>query len=163
MNATNDFFIRTSDPEHAAVVTEVVEPAEGERPRLRGHLRGLVLPALRRLQDRRRVDRGQQCPIHLIELEREKEDNWFFRLSAFQEPLEQLYADNPDCVLPKNRYNEALSFIKGGLQRPLAQPRSRICWGVPVPWDQEQVIYVWIDALLNYYSALSLRDARART
>ena len=129
-------------------------PAQGQRPRLRGHLRGLVLPPLRRLQDRRRADRGQQCPIHLIELEREKEDNWFFRLSTFQEPLEKLYADNPEWVLPGNRYNEALSFIKGGLQ-DLSLSRARISWGVPVPWDPEQVIYVWIDALLNYYSALS--------
>ena len=63
---------------------------------------------------------GNKCPIHLIELEREKEDNWFFRLSAFQEPLEKLYAERPDFVLPRNRYNEALSFIKGGLRRPLA-------------------------------------------
>ena len=59
VNATNDFFIRTSDPEHAAVVTEVVDAAEGERARLRGHVRGLVLPPLCRLQDRRRADRGQ--------------------------------------------------------------------------------------------------------
>ena len=87
-------------------------------------------------------------------LEREKEDNWFFRLSAFQEPLEQLYADRPDFVIPRNRYNEALSFITQGLQ-DISLSRARLKWGVPVPWDKEQVIYVWIDALLNYYSALS--------
>jgi len=97
---------------------------------------------------------GDRCPIHLIELEREQEDNWFFRLSTFQEPLEQLYAENPEWVLPGSRYNEALSFIKGGLQ-DLSLSRARISWGVPVPWDPDQVIYVWIDALLNYYSALS--------
>src|SRR3712207_1219034 len=97
---------------------------------------------------------GNKCPIHLIELEIEKEDNWFFRLSAFQEPLERLYAERPDFVIPENRYNEALSFIKGGL-RDLSLSRGRLKWGVPVPWDPSQVIYVWIDALINYYSALS--------
>jgi methionyl-tRNA synthetase len=96
---------------------------------------------------------GSKCPIHLIELEREKEDNWFFKLSAFQEPLERLYADRPEWVRPPERYNEALSFIKQGLN-DVSLSRARIRWGVPVPWDPDQVIYVWIDALLNYYSAL---------
>ena len=84
----------------------------------------------------------------------EEEDNWFFRLSAFQEPLERLYAERPDFVVPQERYNEALSFIQGGLQ-DLSLSRSRLKWGVPVPWDESQVVYVWIDALLNYYTALS--------
>nr|MBA3301030.1 methionine--tRNA ligase [Thermoleophilaceae bacterium] len=97
---------------------------------------------------------ADKCPIHLIVLEREKEDNWFFKLSAFQERLEALYAENPEWVRPKERYNEALSFIKGGLN-DLSLSRARIRWGVEVPWDPEQVIYVWIDALINYYSALS--------
>ena len=100
------------------------------------------------------VEEGNRCPIHKIELEWEREQNWFFKLSAFQEPLEQLYADRPGFVTPRNRYNEALSFIKGGLN-DLSLSRARLKWGVPVPWDQSQVIYVWIDALLNYYSALS--------
>src|ERR687888_35519 len=100
------------------------------------------------------LEEGNRCPIHKIVLEREKEDNWFFRLSAFQEPLERLYAERPDFVIPRNRYNEALSFIKQGLQ-DLSLSRPRLKWGVPVPWDTDQVIYVWIDALLNYYSALS--------
>ena len=58
---------------------------------------------------------GNKCPIHLIELEREKEENWFFRLSTFQEPLERLFEERPDWVLPRNRYNEALAFVKQGL------------------------------------------------
>lgn len=84
----------------------------------------------------------------------ETEENWFFRLSAFQEPLERLYETRPDFVQPDFRRNEALSFIKGGL-RDISLSRSRLRWGVPVPWDPEQVVYVWWDALLNYYTALS--------
>jgi methionyl-tRNA synthetase len=97
---------------------------------------------------------GHICPIHEIELVWETEDNWFFKLSAFQERLEQLYEEQPDFVEPDFRRNEALSFIKGGLN-DVSLSRSRLRWGVPVPWDSEQVVYVWWDALLNYYTALS--------
>ena len=126
-----------------------------QRPRLRGPLRGLVLPALRRLQDRGRA-RARTTPARSTRSRSlwESQQNWFFRLSAFQEPLERLYAERPDFVEPDFRRNEALSFIRGGLQ-DVSLSRPKLSWGVPVPWDPEQVIYVWWDALLNYYTALS--------
>jgi methionyl-tRNA synthetase len=96
---------------------------------------------------------GNRCPIHKIVLEREREENYFFRLSAYQEPLERLYAERPDFVLPRIRYNEALSFVKQGLE-DVSCSRARMRWGVPVPWDPAQVFYVWFDALLNYVTAL---------
>ena len=154
VGATNDFFIRTSDPEHAVVVSEIVTRLKDNGHVYEGTYEGWYCPRCADFKTDAELIDGNRCPIHLIELEREKEDNWFFRLSTFQEPLERLYAEHPDWVLPGNRYNEALSFIKGGLQ-DLSLSRARISWGVPVPWDPEQVIYVWIDALLNYYSALS--------
>jgi methionyl-tRNA synthetase len=154
VNATNDFFIRTSDPEHAVVVTDVVNRLKENGHVYEGTYEGWYCPRCADFKTDAELIEGNKCPIHLIELEREKEDNWFFRLSTFQEPLEKLYADNPEWVLPRNRYNEALSFIEGGLN-DLSLSRARISWGVPVPWDPDQVIYVWIDALLNYYSALS--------
>ncbi len=154
VNATNDFFIRTSDPEHGAVVSEVVKRIKENGHVYEGTYEGWYCPRCADFKTDAELIEGNKCPIHLIELEREKEDNWFFRLSAFQEPLEKLYAGDPEWVLPQGRYNEALSFIEGGLQ-DLSLSRARISWGVPVPWDPEQVIYVWIDALLNYYSALS--------
>ena len=154
VEATNDFFIRTSDPEHIAVVSEVVERIKENGHVYEGTYEGWYCPRCADFKTDAELVDGNRCPIHLIELEREKEDNWFFRLSAFQEPLERLYAEQPDWVVPGNRYNEALSFIQSGLQ-DLSLSRARISWGVPVPWDPDQVIYVWIDALLNYYSALS--------
>jgi methionyl-tRNA synthetase len=93
------------------------------------------------------------CPIHKIPLTREKQKNWFFKLSAFQGDLEKLYEERPDFVVPDFRRNEALSFIKQGLQ-DVSLSRPTLKWGVPVPWDTDQVIYVWFDALLNYYTAL---------
>jgi methionyl-tRNA synthetase len=154
INATNDFFIRTSDPEHEAAVQEVVQRIHDNGYVFEGTYEGYYCPRCADFKSDAELVDGNKCPIHLIVLEREKEDNWFFKLSAFQEPLEKLYADNPQWVTPQARYNEALSFIKGGLQ-DVSLSRARLRWGVPVPWDPEQVIYVWIDALLNYYTALS--------
>src|SRR3954452_14270283 len=154
INATNDFFIRTSDPEHEAAVQRVVQQIYDNGYVFEDTYEGFYCPRCADFKTEAELVDGNKCPIHLIELVREKEDNWFFKLSAFQEPLEKLYADNPQWVTPEARYNEALSFIKQGLQ-DISLSRARLRWGVPVPWDESQVIYVWIDALLNYYTALS--------
>src|ERR671919_2167519 len=154
LDVTNDFFIRTTDPEHMAKVSEVVQRIHDNGHVYAGTYEGWYCPRCADFKTESELEDGNRCPIHKIELEIEKEDNWFFRLSSFQEPLERLYADRPDFVTPQNRYNEALSFIKSGL-RDLSLSRARLKWGVPVPWDETQVIYVWIDALLNYYTALS--------
>ena len=154
LNVTNDFFIRTTDPEHMAKVAEVVQRIYDNGHVYAGHYEGWYCPRCADFKTESELEEGNRCPIHKIVLEIEQEDNWFFRLSTFQEPLERLYADRPDFVTPQNRYNEALAFIRSGL-RDLSLSRQRLKWGVPVPWDPTQVIYVWIDALLNYYTALS--------
>jgi methionyl-tRNA synthetase len=154
LNATNDFFIRTTDSEHMAKVAEVVQRIHDNGHVYAGHYEGWYCPRCADFKTESELEEGNRCAIHKIELEIEKEDNWFFRLSEFQEPLERLYAEQPGFVTPQNRYNEALSFIKGGLL-DVSLSRARLKWGVPVPWDQTQVVYVWIDALLNYYTALS--------
>src|ERR687891_116614 len=154
LNVTNDFFIRTTDPEHMAKVAEVVRRIHDNGHVYAGTYEGWYCPRCADFKTEAELEDGNKCPIHKIELEIEKEDNWFFRLSTFQEPLEKLYAERPGFVIPRNRYNEALSFIQSGL-RDLSLSRARLKWGVPVPWDDSQVIYVWIDALLNYYTALS--------
>jgi methionyl-tRNA synthetase len=154
VNASNDFFIRTSDPRHVEAVQRVLQTVHDRGHVYEGTYEGWYCPRCADFKTDAELVDGNKCPIHLIELEREKEDNWFFRLSEFQEPLERLYAERPDFVLPDIRYNEALSFIRSGLQ-DVSLTRSRLRWGVPVPWDDSQVFYVWFDALLNYYTALS--------
>ncbi len=154
INASNDFFIRTSDPEHVAKVQEVIQRVHDNGHVYEGTYEGYYCPRCADFKTESEMGAGHTCPIHEIELELETEENWFFRLSAFQEPLERLYESRPDFVQPDFRRNEALSFIKGGL-RDISLSRSRLRWGVPVPWDPEQVVYVWWDALLNYYTALS--------
>ena len=153
VNASNDFFIRTSDPRHHEAVQEVLQRVHDNGHVYLGTYEGWYCPRCADFKTEQELVEGNRCPIHLIELEKEKEENWFFRLSTFQEPLERLYEERPDWILPRIRYNEALSFIKQGLN-DVSLSRSKISWGVSVPWDPEHVFYVWFDALLNYYTAL---------
>ena len=154
LGASNDFFIRTSDAHHVAKVQEVLTRVKDNGHAYEGVYEGWYCPRCADFKTEREIAEGNTCPIHKIPLTWESEQNWFFRLSAFQEPLERLFADHPDFVQPRVRANEALSFIEGGLQ-DVSLSRRGLGWGVPVPWDPEQVFYVWWDALLNYYTALS--------
>jgi methionyl-tRNA synthetase len=153
LEATNDYFIRTSDPEHGRRVQEVLQRVYDNGYVHEGLYEGWYCPRCADFKVENEIEEGNRCPIHHIVLERHSEENYFFALSAFQERLEQLYADNPTFVAPRVRYNEALAFIKSGLQ-DISLSRAQLTWGVPVPWDPSHVFYVWFDALLNYYTAL---------
>ncbi len=154
LEASNDFFIRTTDPPHIERVREVLTRVRDNGFVYEGTYEGWYCPRCADFKAENEIDEGNRCPIHHIELTREQEDNYFFKLSSFQGPLERLYAERETFVTPRTRRNEALSFIRSGL-RDVPLTRHRLTWGVPVPWDQEHVFYVWFDALLNYYTALS--------
>ena len=161
VNASNDFFIRTTDPGHATVVQEFVQQHLRRRRHLRGRLprsllrrlRGLLqrvgprrrtLPAARnraRATSRRRTTSSGSRPI--------------------QQPSARALRRAPEFVLPRIRYNEARRFIEQGLD-DISISRAGQSWGIPVPWDPEQVIYVWVDALINYVSALAYARRRGR-
>jgi methionyl-tRNA synthetase len=154
VGASNDFFIRTTDEGHMNRVQEVVQSVYDNGHVYEGMYEGWYCPRCADFKTESELGEGHTCPIHGIELTRETEQNWFFALSKFQEPLERLYEERPEFVLPDFRRNEALAFIRQGLQ-DVSLSRPNLKWGVPVPWDPDQVIYVWFDALLNYYTALS--------
>jgi methionyl-tRNA synthetase len=160
LTATNDFFIRTTDPQHEAVVQEVLSRVRENGYVYKGTYEGWYCPRCADFKAENEIDEHRLCPIHHIELTREQEDNYFFKLSAFQDRLEALYGEREDFVAPRTRYNEALSFIRSGL-RDVPLTRHKLTWGVQVPWDHDHVFYVWFDALLNYYSALSYAPAPA--
>lgn len=94
-----------------------------------------------------------QCPIHLRPLERIAEESYFFKLSEFQKPLLELYEKHPEFVQPEARRNEVISFVAGGL-KDLSVSRVSVKWGIPVPGDPNHTIYVWLDALSNYITAI---------
>src|SRR4051812_6843117 len=163
INVSNDFFIRTSDPRHKARVQEVMQRVHDNGHVYKGVYEGWYCPRCADFKTEAEIGPDNTCLIHLIPLTREHEENWFFRLSAFQEQLEALYTERADFVLPRVRYNEARSFITGGLQ-DVSLSRSKLTWGVTVPWDESHVFYVWFDALLNYVTALSFaRDGEDLT
>lgn len=160
LHASNDFFIRTTDPQHEAIVQQVLSRVRENGYVYEGTYEGWYCPRCADFKADNEIDEGNRCPIHHVVLTREQEDNYFFKLSAFQERLERLYDEREDFVAPRTRYNEALSFIRSGL-RDVPLTRHKLTWGVQVPWDPEHVFYVWFDALLNYYSALSYAPAPA--
>ncbi len=153
LGASNDFFIRTTDEEHVRRVQEVLQRVYDNGHVYKGVYEGWYCPRCADFKVENEILDGNRCPIHEIELTRESEENYFFRLSTFQEPLERLYSDQPDFVMPRHHFNEAHSFITGGLQ-DVSLSRAHLKWGVTVPWDPSHVFYVWFDALLNYYTAL---------
>ncbi len=152
VNASNDFFIRTTDPRHAKLVQEFVQRIYDRGEIYEGVYSGLYCSRCESFYAEDELVDGL-CPQHGIPPEFVEEKNYFFRLSAYQEPLLRLYDERPDIVLPRFRYNEARSFIERGLD-DISVSRASQRWGVPVPWDETQIVYVWVDALINYWSAL---------
>ncbi|HET6496875.1 MAG TPA: methionine--tRNA ligase [Thermoleophilia bacterium] len=153
VDATNDFFIRTTDAGHEAFVQQFVEKMRAAGDVEKRTYGGLYCTACEGFWYERDLKNGL-CPDHGIKPTWVEEENYYFLLSKYQARLTELFRADPDLVKPKTRYNEALSFIEQGLE-DISISRSSITWGVPVPWDEEQVIYVWVDALINYLSALT--------
>ena len=153
IDASNDFFIRTSDPRHHKAVQDVLQRVHDNGHVYKDLYEGWYCPRCADFKSDAEIGPDNTCPIHQIPLDREHEENWFFRLSAFQEPLEKLFDDNADWVTPRTRFNEARAFLASGLQ-DVSLSRAKLTWGVQVPWDHDHVFYVWFDALLNYYTAL---------
>ena len=154
LNVSNDFFIRTTDAQHKAKAREILSRIRDNGYVYEGVYEGWYCPRCADFKTDAEAGAGRICPIHRTALTREKESNYFFRLSAFQDDLLRLFDEQRDFVMPAHRYNEARSFIESGLQ-DVSLSRSTLKWGVPVPWDDEHVFYVWFEALLNYYTALS--------
>jgi len=152
INASNDFFIRTTDPEHKRRVQEVLQAVHDNGHVYKGLYEGWYCPRCADFKTDAEQGPDHTCPIHLIALTREQEENWFFGLSSFQQQLEELLAG--DFIAPPTRKREALAFVAQGLQ-DISLTRAKVSWGIPVPWEPDHVFYVWFDALLNYYTALA--------
>ena len=153
LELSNDFFIRTTDADHKRLVAEFLQRVYDNGHVYEGFYEGWYCPRCADFKTESEIGPGNSCPIHLIELVRERERTWFFRLSAFQERLERLYAERPDFVMPVHAFNEVRSFVAQGLV-DISLTRQALSWGVAVPWAPDHTFYVWFDALLNYVTAL---------
>jgi methionyl-tRNA synthetase len=154
LNASTDFFIRTSDEGHKRFVQEFLQRMYDNGDIYRDVYAGLYCVGCEAFKTEEELTPDGLCPDHLVPPERIEETNYFFRLSTYQDRLLALYDERRDLVRPDFRYNEARSFIAGGL-RDFSISRAGQPWGIPLPWDEGQVAYVWADALINYMSALT--------
>jgi methionyl-tRNA synthetase len=153
VGAEPDFFIRTSDAGHVEFVRDFLCRIYEGGDIYEGVYAGLYCVGCEAFKLESELVDGK-CPDHGDRVQYLEEKNYFFRLSAYQERLLELYESRPDFILPRFRANEARSFVAGGLQ-DFSISRAGETWGIPLPWDESQVAYVWADALVNYLSALS--------
>ena len=153
VDAEIDFFIRTTDEGHKRFVQDFVQRIYDNGDIYEETYAGLYCVGCEAFKNEDELVDGK-CPEHDTVPEWIEEKNYFFRLSAYQDRLLELYDARPSFVQPAFRYNEARSFIEGGLQ-DFSLSRAGQPWGVPIPWDTDQVVYVWVDALINYLSALT--------
>ncbi len=160
LNIANDDFIRTTEPRHTERVQKFLQSLKDAGYIYAGKYEGPYCVGCEEFKlpgDLLEVDGEKLCLIHSKPVELVNENNWFFKLSAFVEPLLEHYRKNPDACQPESARNEVLSFLAGGVS-DLSISRSTFDWGIPVPWDTTQVVYVWFDALLNYATAVGLLD-----
>jgi methionyl-tRNA synthetase len=147
-----DEFIRTSEPRHYRSVQQFLSRVYDNGYIEKGIYQGLYCVRCEDYYTEEQLVDGL-CPHHKTPVSFMEEENYFFKLDAFADRLLEWYEANPEAVRPAAKRNEALGFIKGGL-RPISITRTSLRWGVPVPWDEGHVFYVWYDALINYLTAI---------
>jgi methionyl-tRNA synthetase len=147
-----DEFMRTNDPRHVRAVQDLVQRLYDGGHVYRGLYRGWYCVSCEAFVTEKEVVDGL-CPVHRRPVEPVEEANWFFRLSSFRDPIRRHLAEHPEFVLPAFRRHEVESLLEEGLE-DISISRARRGWGVPLPWDPEQVVYVWFDALTTYLSGV---------
>jgi len=148
-----DNFIRTTNPEHEKMVIQVLKRLNDKKLIYKGIYQGLYCVDCERYYTSKELVNGK-CPIHKKKVISLSENCYFFKLSAFQEKLLKLIKSDKLIVEPTERKKELLSFLELNKLEDLAISRTNVKWGISLPWDKKQTIYVWIDALLNYLSGL---------
>lgn len=153
LKISNDFFIRTTDPRHEKIVIELLKKIYKKGDIYKGIYQGLYCVGCEKFLTESDLE-NNRCPLHKPEQTIEqKEENWFFRLSKYVPRIIKLVEDEQaNYIFPQGKRGEILSKLKAGVH-DISISRTSVPWGIPIPWDKNQTIYVWIDALINYYSA----------
>jgi len=159
---SHDDFMRTTQPRHQRAAEELIRRIQAAGDVYRGHYEGYYCvgcEAFKRDEELVREERGVvRCPLHPnLEAQWTEEENWFFRLSRFQQPLLKLYEERPHFVQPESRLNEVRRLVEAGLE-DISVSRAGLPWGIPWPGDESHTMYVWIEALINYISASGFPD-----
>ncbi len=162
LNLSNNDFIRTTETRHKKSVEHLWKILEKKKEIYLSKYSGwysISDEAFYNNDEIEDVDGHKICKLSGSKVEWVEEESYFFKLSKWQEPLLKFYDDNPNFILPETRKNEVISFVKGGL-KDLSISRKSFTWGIKVPSNNDHVIYVWLDALTNYLSALNYPDQK---
>lgn len=159
LSIQNDAFIRTTDPGHIAIVQSLLQSLYDRGEIQKRLYSGWYCVPDERFWTDKEVEEGR-CPDCKRPVEEISEENYFFLMSRYQEPIIRHIEENPSFILPETRRNEVLGFLKNNQLGDLciSRPIQRLAWGIPLPFDRNFVTYVWFDALLNYYSATEYLD-----
>jgi len=157
LNISNDYFVRTTDKDHKEAVSKLWNTLVEKGHIYLGQYEGWYSVRDECYYSESELVDGKAPTGAEVEWVA-KEESYFFKLSAFEDKLLQYYEENPEFIAPTGRRNEVLSFVRGGL-RDLSVSRTSFKWGVPVPGDDNHIMYVWIDALANYMSALGYPES----
>ena len=159
VNISNNRFIRTTEKEHEKVCQEIFLKLKANGDIYKDSYEGLYCTGCERYYTERELEEGM-CPVHKKKPELVKEETYFFKMSKYQDKLLKHINDNPDFIQPESRRNEILNRLKEPLRDlSISRPVESLPWGVPVPGDKDHVLYVWLDALLNYISGIDYPGA----
>ena len=157
-----DEFIRTTEERHKKVVSEILQRVYDSGDIIFGEYGGLYCVGCERYYTEKELIDGR-CPQHDIKLEYRSEENYFFRMEKYRPWLRDYLGQNPDFIRPERYKNEVLGILREPIgDLSISRPRERVPWGIPLPWDENHVTYVWFDALINYYSALESQNLTQR-
>ncbi len=153
-----DDFIRTTEPRHKQVVQTILQKVYDSQDIYYGEYEGYYCVGCERFLTEKELVDGR-CPDHGMAPEKRQEGNYFFRMEKYREWLKDYIKANPDFIRPEGYRNEVLSILSEPIgDLSISRPRERVSWGIPLPWDNNHVTYVWFDALINYVSALEYPD-----
>jgi methionyl-tRNA synthetase len=155
LDLSNDFFIRTTDENHKTFVQNMLQKSFDNGDIYLGEYSGLYCVGCEKYYAESDLIDGKICPDHKREVQTIKEENYFFKLSKYQNKLLDLYEQNQHFISPEHRKKEILNRVKEGLEDiSISRPKSSLEWGIELPFDSNHVTYVWFDALFNYLSAV---------
>jgi methionyl-tRNA synthetase/methionyl-tRNA synthetase C-terminal region/beta chain len=158
LSITNDYFIRTTDPNHIETVCYILQKVYDSGDIYFGSYEGHYCVGCERFYMEKELIEGK-CPDHQTKPEYRRESNYFFRMSKYQDWLINHIKEHPDFIRPERYKNEVLAFLREPLDDLcISRPKTRLQWGITLPFDQNYVTYVWFDALINYVTALDYPD-----
>ena len=158
LSVTNDHFIRTTDTDHVKVVQHILQKVYDAGDIYFGHYEGYYCVGCERFYMEKELVNGL-CPDHQTAPEFRKESNYFFKMSKYQDWLIKHIQDNPEFIRPERYKNEALAFLREPLgDLCISRPKTRLTWGIDLPFDDKYVTYVWFDALINYLTGIGYPD-----